>query len=143
MVKESNSAKDTFELGFEMGKKSASGQVYCLDGDLGTGKTVFTAGFAKGLGIEEAICSPTFTLLQVYEEGRLPLYHFDVYRIEDPDEMFEIGFDEYIFGEGVCLIEWGSAIAGLLPENTIYIAIEKDLDRGFDYRIITVKDKCF
>lgn len=140
MIIESNSAKDTYDLGFELGKKAESGQVYCLDGDLGVGKTVFTAGFAKGLGIEEAICSPTFTLVQVYDEGRLPLYHFDVYRIDDPDEMYEIGFDEYVFGEGVCLIEWGGTIAEILPENTIYVTIEKDLEKGFDYRKIFIKE---
>ena len=139
MVRESFSEKNTWELGYQMGQESQPGTVICLDGDLGVGKTVFTAGFAQGLGIDTAICSPTFTILQVYEEGRLPLYHFDVYRISDPSEMDEIGFDEYAFGQGVCLIEWGSMISEILPEDTVYINIEKDLEKGFDYRRIEIK----
>ena len=139
MIFESNCEKDTYELGFNMAKESRPGDIFCLDGDLGVGKTVFTAGFAKGLGIETPICSPTFTILQVYEEGRLPLYHFDVYRIADVSEMDEIGFDEYAFGSGVCLIEWGSQIEEILPENTKYITIEKNTEKGFDYRLITVR----
>ena len=141
MTYESESAQDTFSLGVKMGKCAKPGDIYSLNGDLGTGKTVFTAGFAKGLAINTPVCSPTFTILQVYEEGRLPLYHFDVYRIVDPDEMFEIGFDDYLFGRGVCLIEWGSMIDEILPENTIRVTIEKDLERGFDYRLITVDEK--
>lgn len=138
MIRESFNEKDTWQLGYEMGQQAEPGKVICLDGDLGVGKTVFTAGFAEGLGIETAICSPTFTILQVYEEGRLPLYHFDVYRIADPSEMDEIGFDEYAFGSGVCLIEWGSQIEEVLPEGTVYITISKDLDKGFDYRKIEI-----
>ena len=140
-VYESKSEQETFELGLEMGRQATAGTVISLDGDLGVGKTVFSAGFAIGLEIGEAICSPTFTILQVYDEGRLPLYQFDVYRIEDPDEMFEIGFEEYLFGEGVCLVEWGEQIEELLPENTICVTIEKDLEKGFDYRKITVVNK--
>ena len=102
------------------------------------GKTVFTKGFARGLGIEEPVSSPTFTILQIYEEGRLPLYHFDVYRIEEPEEMEEVGFDDYIYGDGVCLIEWANRIEDILPEETIYVVIEKDLEKGMDYRKITV-----
>jgi tRNA threonylcarbamoyladenosine biosynthesis protein TsaE len=102
------------------------------------GKTVFTKGFAEGLGIEEPVSSPTFTILQIYEEGRLPLYHFDVYRIEEPEEMEEVGFDDYIYGDGVCLIEWAGRIEEILPEETIYIVIEKDLEKGMDYRKISV-----
>ncbi len=139
MVFESTCEKDTYKLGFEVGEAAMPGDVFCLDGDLGVGKTVFTAGFAKGLEIETPICSPTFTILQTYDEGRLTLYHFDVYRIEDPDEMEEIGFDEFAFGDGVCIIEWGRQIEDILPANTKYITIEKDLDKGFDYRKITIK----
>ena len=138
MVYESFSDKDTGKLGFKLGQQALSGDIYCLSGDLGVGKTVFTAGFARGLDIKTAVCSPTFTILQVYEEGRLPLYHFDVYRIADPDEMEEIGFDEYAFGEGVCLIEWGERIGDILPEGTKFISIEKDLSKGFDYRRIEI-----
>lgn len=131
--------KDTFDLGVKTGQEAEPGDVFCLTGDLGTGKTVFTAGMAKGLGIETPVCSPTFTILQTYEEGRLPLYHFDVCRIADPDEMFEIGFDDYVFGQGVCMIEWGELIREILPEKTRFITIEKDLEKGFDYRRITVR----
>ena len=141
MIYESKSEKETWQLGYDMAVKAEPGTVMCLDGDLGVGKTVFTAGFAEGLGIKTAICSPTFTILQVYEEGRLPLYHFDVYRISDSSEMDEIGFDEYAFGQGVCLIEWGSLIEDILPENTIYVTISKDLDQGFDYRRIQTETR--
>ena len=139
MVKETFNAKETFEAGYEMGKKALPGQIYCLNGDLGVGKTVFTQGFAKGLGIEEPVNSPTFTIIQEYHEGRLPLYHFDVYRIGDIEEMEEIGYDDYFFGEGICLIEWAELIEEILPENRISITIEKDLSRGFDYRRITIE----
>ncbi|MBQ9032098.1 MAG: tRNA (adenosine(37)-N6)-threonylcarbamoyltransferase complex ATPase subunit type 1 TsaE [Parasporobacterium sp.] len=141
MIFESESEKDTYSLGYKLGSIASPGDVYSLDGDLGTGKTVFTAGFAKGLAINTPVCSPTFTILQVYEEGRLPLYHFDVYRIADSSEMDEIGFDEYAYGQGVCLIEWGSRIEDILPEKTIHVTITKDLDRGFDYRQIVIDDR--
>lgn len=133
--------EDTFAFGEELGKKALSGEIYCLNGDLGVGKTVFTQGFAKGLGVEEAVNSPTFTILQVYEEGRIPLYHFDVYRIEDSSEMEEIGYEEYFFGEGVCLIEWSQLIEDILPEHRVCIKIEKNLERGFDYRKIIMEQK--
>ena len=141
MIYESESEKETFSLGYKLGRCASPGDIYCLNGDLGVGKTVFTAGFAQGLAIPVPVCSPTFTILQVYEEGRIPLYHFDVYRIADASEMEEIGFDEYAFGEGVCLIEWGNRIEDILPENTIHVSIEKDLSRGFDYRLIKIEDK--
>ena len=137
-IYETLSPEETLEVGKELGKASVAGQVYALVGDLGVGKTVFTKGFAEGLGIEEAVNSPTFTILQIYDEGRIPLYHFDVYRIEEPEEMEEIGFEEYIEGDGVCLIEWAGRIADILPENIIVIRIEKDLGKGLDYRKITV-----
>ena len=132
---ESNSAEDTFALGKQCGQKAAAGQVYCLYVDLGVGK-----GFAAGLGIKGPVSSPTFTILQVYDEGRLPFYHFDVYRISDPEEMYEIGFEEYIEGEGVCFIEWANLIEELLPEQYTEIHIDKDLSKGFDYRLITVEE---
>lgn len=137
-VMETSCMEDTAKLAYEMAQNAEPGQVYALIGDLGVGKTVFTKGFAEGLGIEEPVSSPTFTILQIYEEGRLPLYHFDVYRIEEPEEMEEVGFDDYIYGDGVCLIEWANRIEEILPEETIYIVIEKDLERGMDYRKITV-----
>jgi len=114
--------------------------MFCLNGDLGTGKTVFTQGFAAGLGISEAVNSPTFTIVQVYEEGRLPLYHFDVYRIDDIDEMDEIGYEDYFFGCGVCLVEWSSRIKELIPSDAVEIVLEKDLEKGFDFRRITVSE---
>lgn len=122
----------------KIGEKLKSGDVLCLDGDLGVGKTVFTKGVAAGLGIKDDVSSPTFTLIQEYYGGRLPLYHFDVYRIDGLWDMDDLGYEEYFYGEGVCLVEWGSMIKELFPENTIYVRIEKDLEKGFDYRKITV-----
>ncbi|MBQ4563199.1 MAG: tRNA (adenosine(37)-N6)-threonylcarbamoyltransferase complex ATPase subunit type 1 TsaE [Lachnospiraceae bacterium] len=138
-VIESNSPAETFALGREIGLAARPGQIYCLDGDLGTGKTVFTQGFAVGLGITEAVNSPTFTIVQVYDEGRLPLYHFDVYRIDDIDEMDEIGYEDYFFGQGVCLVEWSTQIEELIPADAVRICLEKELNRGFDFRKITVR----
>lgn len=137
---ESFSAEDTFAYGRKCGQEAKAGQVFCLCGDLGVGKTVFTQGFAEGLGISEPVSSPTFTIVQVYEEGRLPFYHFDVYRIADPEEMYEVGFDDYIEGDGVCFIEWANLIDELLPEERTEITIEKDLSKGFDYRLISRKE---
>ena len=138
-VVETNSPEETFAFARSLAEQAKGGEVYCLDGDLGVGKTVFAQGFGAGLGITEPMASPTFTILKEYHAGRLALYHFDVYRIEDPDEMEEIGFDEYAFGEGVCIIEWGKQIAEILPEHTKFVTIEKDLDKGFDYRKITIE----
>lgn len=138
-VVETGTAKETWELGRQLGLQAALGQVYCLDGDLGTGKTVFTQGFAAGLGIREAVNSPTFTIVQIYEEGRLPLYHFDVYRIGDVEEMEEVGYEDYFYGDGVCLIEWSNLIMELLPEKRVHVMIEKDLQKGFDYRRIRIE----
>lgn len=138
-IKESLSTQDTFEIGKELAEQCRAGDIFLLDGDLGVGKTVFTKGFGKGLGIEEPISSPTFTIMQIYEEGRLPLYHFDVYRIADVEEMDEIGYEDYFFGRGVCLIEWASLIQELIPEEAVAIRIEKDLEKGFDYRKITIR----
>ena len=132
-------AKDTYELGEKIGQMAKPGMVISLTGDLGVGKTVFTQGLAKGLGIEEPVNSPTFTIVQVYEEGRLPLYHFDVYRIGDIEEMDEIGYEDYFYGEGVCLIEWADLIREILPEQMCRVTIEKDLKKGFDYRKITLE----
>lgn len=137
---ETNSPGETWEFGRRLGTLARPGQIYCLEGDLGTGKTVFTQGFAVGLGIEEPVNSPTFTILQVYEEGRLPLYHFDIYRIGCAEEMDEIGYEDYFYGEGVCLVEWASLIQGIFPETSVWVAIEKDLEKGFDYRRIKVGD---
>ena len=132
-------AKDTYELGEKIGQMAKPGMVISLTGDLGVGKTVFTQGLAKGLGIEEPVNSPTFTIVQVYEEGRIPLYHFDVYRIGDIEEMDEIGYEDYFYGEGVCLIEWADLIREILPEQMCRVTIEKDLEKGFDYRKITLE----
>lgn len=140
MIIESFNTKDTFELGKQLGEQAKPGDVLCLYGDLGVGKTVFTQGFAEGLGITEPINSPTFTIVQVYEDGRIPFYHFDVYRIGDVEEMDEIGYDDYIEGEGVCLIEWANLISEILPPHYKTVTIEKDLEQGFDYRKITVEE---
>lgn len=138
MIIETNSAEETFALGKKLGEEALPGQIYTLVGDLGVGKTVFTQGLARGLGIDEPISSPTFTIIQEYEEGRLPFYHFDVYRIGDLEEMEEIGYDDYFFGQGVCMIEWANLIEELLPDHIIQVVIEKDLEKGFDYRRITI-----
>lgn len=137
---ETRSAEETFRLGMEIGKKARPGQIFTLIGDLGAGKTVFTQGLAKGLDIEEAISSPTFTIVQVYEEGRMPFYHFDVYRIGDIEEMDEIGYEDYFYGNGVTLIEWANLIEEILPEHYTEIIIEKDLANGFDYRRICIEE---
>ena len=140
MIIQSYSTQDTYELGKKIGEEAGAGQVLCLYGDLGVGKTVFTQGLAKGLGIDEPIHSPTFTIVREYEEGRLPLYHFDVYRIGDIEEMDEIGYEDYIYGEGVCLIEWANLIGEILPDHYKKIEIRKNLEKGFDYREIEIEE---
>lgn len=140
MVIETRSPEETFETGRKLGEKAVPGQVVTLMGDLGVGKTVFTQGLARGLEITEPVSSPTFTIVQVYEEGRLPFYHFDVYRIGDVEEMDEVGFDDYIMGDGVSLIEWADLIEEILPEKRTEVRIEKDLEQGFDYRKITIRE---
>ena len=140
MIKETFSPEETFAFGEELGKNARPGQVYTLIGDLGVGKTVLTQGIAKGLGIDEAICSPTFTIVQEYHTGRMPFYHFDVYRIGCVEEMDEIGFDDYVYGEGLTMIEWANLIEEILPDHFWHIMIEKDLEKGFDYRMITVEE---
>lgn len=138
-ILESHSEAETFAYGKALGEKALPGEVYSLTGDLGVGKTVFTQGFAAGLGVREPVNSPTFTILHSYEEGRLALYHFDVYRIGDVEEMEEIGYEDCFYGEGVCLVEWAELIREILPEDCIEIIIEKDLAQGFDYRKITIQ----
>ena len=138
MIIETNTPKETFDFGKSLGEGAKAGTVYTLIGDLGVGKTVLTQGLAKGLEVQEPISSPTFTIVQVYEEGRLPLYHFDVYRIGDVEEMEEIGYEDYFYGEGVSLIEWANLIEEILPEKYTEIKIEKNVEKGFDYRRITV-----
>lgn len=140
MVWESFCEKDTAKIGETLAREAKPGEIYLLEGDLGVGKTVFAKGFALGLGITEPITSPTFTIIQEYEQGRLPFYHFDVYRIADEEEMFELGYESYFFGQGVCLIEWASLIQGLLPAECRTIRIEKDLEREFDYRRVELVD---
>ena len=139
-VIESYSPQDTFTVGRQIGQTACAGQVYTLIGDLGVGKTVFTQGVADGLGIAEPVNSPTFTIVQIYEEGRLPFYHFDVYRIGDVEEMEEIGYEDCFYGDGICLIEWANLIEEILPDHYTRVTIEKDLARGFDYRRITVEE---
>ena len=141
MIYETFSPEETFELGKKLGEEAKPGLVYTLTGDLGVGKTVLAQGIAAGLGIEEAICSPTFTIVQVYEAGRLPFYHFDVYRIGDIEEMDEIGYEDYFYGDGLSLIEWSNLIQEILPEKRTDITIEKDLEKGFDYRKITLQEQ--
>ena len=139
MVTETFCAEETFALGRSIGEKAEPGDIYLLSGSLGVGKTVFTQGVAAGLGIKEPVSSPTFTIVQEYTDGRLPFYHFDVYRIDDVEEMEEIGYDDYFFGGGVCMIEWAELIREILPDNCISVRIEKDLKKGFDYRKISIE----
>ena len=135
---ETNTPEETYALGRKLGEQAKPGELYTLIGDLGVGKTVFTQGVAKGLLIEEPVNSPTFTIVQVYEEGRMPFYHFDVYRIGDIGEMEEVGYEDYFYGQGLTMIEWADLIPELLPEKYWEIKIEKDLEKGFDYRRITI-----
>ncbi|MCC8025270.1 MAG: tRNA (adenosine(37)-N6)-threonylcarbamoyltransferase complex ATPase subunit type 1 TsaE [Clostridium sp.] len=141
MTVETWKPEETYEFGKKLGEGAAPGQVFCLNGDLGVGKTVFTQGFAAGLGISEPVNSPTFTIVQQYDGGRLPLYHFDVYRIGDVSEMDEIGYEDCFFGQGVCLIEWSGLIEEILPERVTEVTIEKDLEKGFDFRRIRVEER--
>ena len=140
MIKESFCPEETYALGKSLGEAAKPGDVICLNGDLGVGKTVFTQGFAAGLAITEPVNSPTFTIVQEYHDGRLPLYHFDVYRIGDISEMDEVGYEDYFYGDGVCLIEWSNRIEEILPDHMTSVTIEKDLQKGFDYRKITVEE---
>lgn len=139
VVCETLSPEETLQLGRELGERCCPGEVYTMIGDLGVGKTVFTQGFAAGLGISGAVSSPTFTIVQIYEEGRLPFYHFDVYRIGDVEEMEEIGYEDCFYGEGVSLVEWANLIEEILPKHYRRVTIEKDLEKGFDYRRITIE----
>lgn len=140
MIYETRSPEETRAFGKKIGAAAKPGDLYTLVGDLGVGKTVFTQGIAEGLGICEPICSPTFTIVQVYEEGRMPFYHFDVYRIGDIEEMDEIGYEDYFYGEGLCMIEWANLIEEILPQERFDVTIEKNLEKGFDYRKIIIKE---
>ena len=136
---ESLSSEETYNLGIKLGSEAKKGQVYSLEGDLGAGKTVFAKGFAKGLGFDDdCIVSPTFTIVNEYK-GKLDFYHMDVYRLSDSDEAFEIGIDEMLNLDGVCLIEWGEIIKDMFPEDTIFIRIEKNLEKGDNYRLIEIR----
>ncbi len=140
MIFETTSFEETYNIGKKLGMEAKPGDIYTLHGNLGVGKTVFTQGFGKGLGVQEPINSPTFTILQVYDSGRLAFYHFDVYRIGDLDEMDEIGYEDCFFSNGVSLVEWAELIQPLIPETAIHITIEKNLEKGFDYRKITIEN---
>lgn len=139
MIYESFTPEDTFRIGEMIAGQAKPGEIYTLNGDLGVGKTVFTKGIARGLGIEEPVTSPTFTIIQEYNSGRLPLYHFDVYRVGDPEEMYEIGYEDYFYGQGICLIEWAQLIEELIPSEAVRIYIDKDLEKGLDYRRIRIE----
>lgn len=141
VILETNTEEDTFQIGYELGRQAKAGDVFGLLGDLGVGKTVFTKGFAKGLGITEPISSPTFTIIQEYHEGRLPFFHFDVYRIGDIEEMEEIGYEDCFYGGGVSLVEWSNLIEEIMPAEYTLITIEKNLEKDFDYRKIQIEKK--
>lgn len=133
-----NSVEQTEKLGIQLGKMAKAGDIICLIGDLGTGKTHLTKGIAKGLGINDYITSPTFNIVNEYSGSGLKLYHFDVYRVNDPEEIAAIGFDEYIFGDGLTVIEWANYIEELIPENNITITLEKLPALGVDFRKVTI-----
>lgn len=135
---ETSSSEETFALGQKLGAAARPGSVFALTGDLGAGKTVFARGFARGLGITEPVTSPTFTILRSYEGGRLPLFHYDVYRIEEPEEMEEIGYEDAFYGDGATLVEWAGIIEELLPDNTVRIEIRRCPERGDSVRMITI-----
>ena len=135
-----DSPEETPALGVKMGQAALPGQIYTLDGDLGAGKTVFAKGFAEGLGITEIVNSPTFTILQTYESGRMPLYHFDVYRIADPEEMDEIGYEDCFFGSGVTLVEWSELIEELIPPEAVRISITRVKGMEGNAREITIEN---
>ena len=139
MIMESHSPKETMELGERLGREARCGDIFLLSGDLGCGKTVFAKGFAKGLGIDEPVTSPTFTIVQEYSGGRLRLYHFDVYRIADPDEMEMIGYEEYFYGDGVCLVEWSELIDELIPDEAVRINISREPLKGDDFRLLEIE----
>lgn len=139
-IVESYSPEDTSALAEKLVLNAKPGTVFALSGDLGVGKTIFAKGMARGLGISEPVVSPTFTILQEYHSGRIPFYHFDVYRIEEPEEMEETGFDDAIYGDGVSLIEWAEMIEDIMPEHYTKILIEKNPENGFDYRKITIME---
>lgn len=139
-IYESKTEAESQAIGEKLGMAAKPGQVYCLDGELGVGKTVFTKGFAKGLHIHEHVTSPTFTILNIYESGRLDFYHFDVYRISDAYELEEIGYEDYFYGQGVTMVEWASLIEELIPKDARFISIKKDLSKGLDYRTITIEE---
>ncbi len=141
MIRETFDSRETFAFAKELAKSAKPGEVYALIGDLGVGKTVFTQGFAEGLGIDEPVNSPTFTILKIYEQGRLPFYHFDVYRIGDEAEMDEIGYEDCFYGDGVSMVEWADLIEGILPRDAHRIVIEKDLTKGTDFRRIAVDEQ--
>ena len=132
---------DASHLGEALAARLTAGTVVAFTGDLGAGKTAFTRGLARGLGVPDRVTSPTFTIVQIYEEGRMPFYHFDVYRIGDVEEMEEIGYEDCFYGEGLCLIEWANLIEEILPEHYRQVTIEKDLEKGFDYRRITIEER--
>ncbi len=134
------SEQETEQVGQALAKEARPGDIFCLEGDLGVGKTVFTRGFARGLGVTTPyITSPTFTIIHEYE-GRLPLYHFDVYRVGSLEEMDDTGYEDYFFGQGVCLVEWAKLVKELIPPTAKWITIEKDFSRGDNYRRIRVEE---
>ena len=137
MVIESFNTNDTENIGKSIALNSKKGDIYCLEGDLGVGKTIFVKGFAKGLNIKENITSPTFNIVNEYY-GNFKMYHFDMYRISSLDEIYDVGYEEYFFSEGICLIEWASVVLEIIPKNAKWINIQKDIEKDINYRKITI-----
>lgn len=135
----SNSPDETENIAFQLAELLKENDIITLDGDLGAGKTAFVRGLAKGLGIEDPVSSPTFTIVNEYRKGNIPLFHFDVYRIESSDEMYDIGWEDYISQGAIVIVEWATLIEDIFDENIIKIYISKNLDLGEDYREINVE----
>lgn len=138
MIYHSYSPDETAKIAGDFAKTLKKGDCICMFGNLGVGKTAFVKGLAKGIGVTDILSSPTFTIVNCYE-GALPLYHFDVYRIQDEEEMYEIGYEEYVYGDGISVIEWSENIKEILPKNRYEITLEKDYEKGDDYRMITIE----
>ena len=135
----SNSPEETEKIAFELAKCFKGNDIITLDGDLGAGKTAFVRGLARGLGIEDVICSPTFTIVNEYRKGNIPLLHFDVYRIESSEEMYDIGWEDYISEGAIVVVEWATLIEDIFDDNIIKIYISKNLSLGEDYREINIE----
>ncbi|MBQ8955749.1 MAG: tRNA (adenosine(37)-N6)-threonylcarbamoyltransferase complex ATPase subunit type 1 TsaE [Lachnospiraceae bacterium] len=140
-VIETRGPEETYNIALSIGREAAPGAVIALTGNLGIGKTVFAKGIAAGLGIKDHVSSPTYTIVQQYDGGRLPMYHFDVYRIGDITEMDETGYEDFFYGDGVTVVEWADIVRDIMPDDTCWIRIKGNPDKGYEYRRIVISDE--